>query len=154
MTKENKMIRITKVDNIIDLNKSVGPGALGAFLYKHLERFRDDHLSIEKAIAYVTDPSPERGGFILLAKDNGELAGTLVMLRTGMSDFVPQNLLVYIAVDSAKRGKGIGGKLMAKAKELCEGDIALHVEPDNPARHLYERQGFASKYLEMRWIRG
>ena len=31
-----------------------------------------------------------------------------------------------------------------------EGDIALHVEPDNPAKFLYEKFGFTKKYLEMR----
>ncbi len=35
-----------------------------------------------------------------------------------------------------------------------DGDIALHVEPDNPARFLYEKYGFTNKYLEMRYKRG
>jgi ribosomal-protein-alanine N-acetyltransferase len=36
------------------------------------------------------------------------------------------------------------------AIENTEGNIALHVEPDNPAKNLYERMGFTNKYLEMR----
>jgi ribosomal protein S18 acetylase RimI-like enzyme len=39
---------------------------------------------------------------------------------------------------------------MKRAIELADGDIALHVEPDNPARILYEKLGFTNKYLEMR----
>jgi ribosomal protein S18 acetylase RimI-like enzyme len=39
---------------------------------------------------------------------------------------------------------------MNKAIELTEGDIALHVEKDNPARFLYEKVGFTNPYLEMR----
>jgi ribosomal protein S18 acetylase RimI-like enzyme len=31
-----------------------------------------------------------------------------------------------------------------------DGDIALHVEPENPALHLYKKLGFTNKYLEMR----
>jgi ribosomal protein S18 acetylase RimI-like enzyme len=34
---------------------------------------------------------------------------------------------------------------------LTNGDIALHVEYDNPAKNLYERAGFTSKYIEMRY---
>jgi ribosomal protein S18 acetylase RimI-like enzyme len=39
---------------------------------------------------------------------------------------------------------------MSTAIGMAEGDIALHVEPDNPAKILYEKLGFTSKYLEMR----
>jgi len=40
--------------------------------------------------------------------------------------------------------------LMKKTIELADGSVALHVEPDNPARFLYEKVGFRSKYIEMR----
>ena len=63
------------------------------------------------------------------------------------------NILVYIAVHGSQRGKGVGQQLIERAFEATEGDIALHVEPDNPARRLYERLGFTNKYLEMRWQR-
>ncbi|MDN3709622.1 hypothetical protein QW060_21910 [Myroides ceti] len=43
--------------------------------------------------------------------------------------------------------------LMQNAIESSEGNIALHVEPDNPARKLYEKLGFTNKYLEMRYIK-
>ena len=58
--------------------------------------------------------------------------------------------LVYIATHKNHRGKGIGKGLMQKTIDLAEGSIALHVEPDNPARFLYEKVGFSSKYIEMR----
>ncbi|MDD2332054.1 MAG: GNAT family N-acetyltransferase, partial [Candidatus Cloacimonetes bacterium] len=59
-----------------------------------------------------------------------------------MEEFVPEYLLVYIAVDKDKRGIGLGAELINKAFELCDASIALHVEYDNPARRLYERLGF------------
>ena len=37
-----------------------------------------------------------------------------------------------------------------KGLKEIENDVALHVEPDNPAKKLYERLGFTNKYLEMR----
>jgi ribosomal protein S18 acetylase RimI-like enzyme len=58
--------------------------------------------------------------------------------------------LVYIAVHRDFRGKGLGKQLMEHALKLTKGDVALHVEPDNPAKKLYERLGFTNKYLEMR----
>ena len=55
-----------------------------------------------------------------------------------------------IIVTQNMRGKGVGKQLMQKAIEVSEGDMALHCEPDNPAKFLYEKLGFTSKYLEMR----
>ncbi|MBC7197018.1 MAG: GNAT family N-acetyltransferase, partial [Deferribacterales bacterium] len=48
------------------------------------------------------------------------------------------------------RGKGIGKFLMQKRIDLAKGSIALQVEPDNPARFLYEKVGFSSKFIEMK----
>ncbi len=121
------------------------------FLYKHLGQYGDKKPDIKKAVNYALEETPSFGGFVLERYDENEnIVGIVVLNRTGMSDYIPKNILVYIAVDSAHRGKGYGEKLMNKAIELTEGDIALHVEKDNPARFLYEKVGFTNPYLEMR----
>ncbi|MGM0641018.1 MAG: GNAT family N-acetyltransferase, partial [Thermotogota bacterium] len=53
-------------------------------------------------------------------------------------------------VNKEYRGKGIGGKLIDEAAKIVDGEVALHVEYENPAKRLYERKGFESKYAEMR----
>jgi ribosomal protein S18 acetylase RimI-like enzyme len=70
-----------------------------------------------------------------------------------MKGYIPENVLVYIAVHRDLRGKGIGKKLMEKAIQLAQGNIALHVEHNNPARFLYEKMGFENPYLEMRFYK-
>ena len=67
-----------------------------------------------------------------------------------MSGYIPENILVYIAVNKNQRGKGVGKQIMQKAIANTDGDIALHVEKDNPAKFLYEKMGFTNPYLEMR----
>ncbi len=76
--------------------------------------------------------------------------GITIVNKTGMNGYIPENILVYIAVHKKSRGKGIGKKLLQEAIALIEGDVALHVEPNNPAIKLYESLGFTNKYLEMR----
>ena len=122
------------------------------FLHKYLEQYGDELPDILQAIRYALKEISSFGGFILegYGGDNN-VVGTVVINRTGMSGYIPENILVYIAVDNSERGKGYGKELMNKAIELCKGDIALHVEKDNPARFLYEKVGFTDPYLEMRY---
>ena len=118
------------------------------FLFTHLEQYGDQKDAIQKCIEYVMNP--EKGGQIIIGKDQEKIVGITILNHTGMNGYIPENILVYIAVDNSVRGKGFGKKLMQKAIDSVEGDIALHVEPDNPAKKLYENLGFTNKYLEMR----
>lgn len=120
------------------------------FLHKNLEQYGDEKTDIEKAIKYSLKEIPSFGGFIIKAFDKEKLIGIVLVNKTGMSGYIPENILVYIAVDNSQRGKGYGISLMNKAIELSQGNIALHVEKDNPARFLYEKVGFTNPYLEMR----
>jgi len=125
---------------------------ISGFLFQHLEQYGDPETDIKSAINYAMGNDDKPGGIVLTATDEGNntLVGAVVINKTGMSGYIPENILVYIATDKNLRGKGIGKNLMQKAIETSQGDIALHCEADNPAKHLYEKLGFASKYLEMR----
>lgn len=123
------------------------------FLHHHLEEFGDSKEAITKAIDYSLGETSVVGGFVLVGSVEEKMAGAVVVNRTGMEEYIPENILVYIAVDSSLRGQGIGKKLMNKAIDLAKGNVALHVEPNNPARFLYEKIGFTNKYLEYRLVK-
>jgi ribosomal protein S18 acetylase RimI-like enzyme len=120
------------------------------FLFKHLDEYGDEHKAISRCIDFAMDDKKKFGGFIVISKENDSITGAVVVNKTGMAGYIPENILVYIAVDRSQRGKGLGKLLMNKTIEEAEGSIKLHVEPENPARFLYEKLGFTSKYLEMR----
>jgi GNAT superfamily N-acetyltransferase len=124
------------------------------FLYEHLDSFGDSKSAIEKAIDYAFSEAEGKGGFLLVAYYGNQIAGALVMNETGMSEYVPENILVYVAVHSKHRGKGFGAEIIKKSFELARGDIKLHVEYDNPAKKLYEKLGMKTKYAEMRLDKG
>lgn len=88
---------------------------------------------------------------LLQANYKGELACLAVVNKTGMSEYIPENILVYIATNQKFRGQGIGKKMIIEIINRIEGNLALHVEPDNPAVELYKKLGFTNKYLEMRF---
>ncbi|WP_211238020.1 GNAT family N-acetyltransferase [Derxia gummosa] len=54
--------------------------------------------------------------------------------------------LIDISLIAPARGQGLGGALLGRLSALADDaglEMSLAVEPDNPARRLYERHGFA-----------
>lgn len=124
--------------------------AIADFLFEHLDEFGDQHSDILLAIDYAFSNEAGKGGFVVVGEEEGQIVGAVVMNNTGMHGYIPENILVYIAVDRRMRGKGAGKALMQTAIEQAKGNIALHVASNNPAKYLYEKLGFTNKYLEMR----
>lgn len=122
------------------------------FLFTHLDQFGDPKEDINKCLNYAFSNEKSEGGFALAGFINNKLVGAVIMNKTGMSGYIPDWILVYIAVDASQRGHGIGKQLIEEVYKHCDGDIKLHVEYDNPAKRLYERMGFKSKYAEMRYV--
>lgn len=141
-----KIEALSAIDNATYLQKL----EIADFLFEHLDEYGDPHEHIMRCLDYALDQAVDKGGFAVLARENGKIVGAVIINKTGMSGYIPDNILVYIAVDASQRGKGLGKKLMTTAINMASGDIALHVEPDNPAKLLYEKLGFTNKYLEMR----
>lgn len=123
------------------------------FLFEHLDQYGDKKEDIMKAINYALNKGITPGGFVVVGSEGSQITGVVVVNKTGMEGYIPENILVYIATHRDQRGKGLGKKLMQRAIDEAEGAIALHVEPDNPAKILYEKLGFTNKYLEMRLIK-
>lgn len=141
---------VTKVFNSVNKPSIIERTDIINFLFEHLEQYGDPKSDIEKCLQYALKETPSFGGFVLVSYEGDQISGTVIINQTGMKDYIPENILVYIATHRDMRGKGIGKALMHQTIELTKGNIALHVEPDNPARFLYEKVGFTSKYVEMR----
>lgn len=147
------MIKIQKYSQSTPLT-SERQKQIVAFLYKSLEQYGDPEEDINKAVNYAMNTlyaNKDTSGTVLSATLEDKIVGAVVLNETGMGGYIPDNILVYIATDANHRGQGIGKKLMQEALQAVDGDVALHVEPDNPAKKLYESLGFTNKYLEMRF---
>ncbi len=140
--------------SVIDRNSSLSEDEqekIVDFLFEHLGKFGDPRSAIRKAIDFAREKDKGLGGLLIVSKEKEEITGVVVINFTGMQEYIPENILVYIATHKDHRGKGIGKELMEAAKDSVKGDIALHVEADNPAVKLYEKVGFTKPYLEMRY---
>ena len=142
-----------KIYSSVDTLSTLEKKEIVDFLYEHLDEFGDNWDDIERAVDYALNPNPAFGGSVLYIRESNKIIGAVVMNKTRMKGYIPENILVFIAVHKEFRGKGIGKDLMKKAIQISNGDIALHVEAHNPAKNLYESVGFTNPYLEMRYYK-
>lgn len=119
-------------------------------LQEWLRPHEDIPEAIAAAIDYALSDQPGRGGAVLIGRENSHCMAACVVNRTGMSLYVPENALVYLAVAPSMRDRGFERKMIEAVLAEFPGDFMLHVEENNPARSLYERLGFEPCYLEMR----
>jgi len=76
---------------------------------------------------------------VWVAEEDGRLVGFLGIEH---STNLGAPVLEKIYVAPAEQNRGIGSALLDKAKELRPDELYLWVFQRNPARRLYERQGF------------
>lgn len=145
------MLEIRRINNENEFD-DITRGEFIDFLFTHLDRFGDPKKDIQKCLDYAFSNEKSEGGFALAAFHNNHLVGALIMNKTGMGNYIPDWVLVYVAVDASYRGQGFGKQIIEKAFAETDGNVKLHVEYDNPAKRLYERLGFTNKYAEMRYV--
>lgn len=133
--------------SIIDINRITN------FLFEYSDDARDTKSAIRKAILYAAKEVPGLGGYVFVMEHNNEILGATVVNRTGMNEYIPENILVYIAVKTTFRKKGIAKELIKHAIKYCDGDISTHINKDNPVVKLFEKQGFEPRNIEMRLVR-
>jgi ribosomal-protein-alanine N-acetyltransferase len=150
-TEMSSELTIHELRRMEDFPSWSSPDVFAEFLHEALKPYEDPLPQVRQGVSDALEPRSGDPGFVLLAEIDRKLVGGLIMLRTGMKGYIPENLLLMVAVDPSTRGHGVGSKVIRRAFELADGDVKLHVEYDNPAKRLYERLGMTSKYAEMRY---
>ncbi len=146
-------IKIHVLRDVKDFPSWVSVDSLSVFIYENIKPYEDTLEDTKRAVLKAIAPDEAKGAFVLLAEKDQNPLGALIMLRTQMKGYIPENLLLMVCVAPDARGSGVGGKLIRKGIELADGDVKLHVEYDNPAKQIYEKIGFTTKYAEMRYLK-
>lgn len=151
-TNNNHLMTITTFDafsrlSINDISR------ISKFLHEYSGEFTDTKSAIQKSIMYAAKEVPGLGGYVFIMEKKQEILGAIVVNRTGMNEYLAENILVYMAVKTEYRGRGIAQKLIEHTIKYCDGDIAIHVNKDNPVIELFEKQGFKARNIEMRLVR-
>lgn len=129
--------------SINDINK------IANFLHENSGEFGDCKSAVKKSLLYAAKEIPGLGGYVFTMEHKSELLGALVINKTGMKEYIPENILINVAVKKEYRGKGIAKELINYMIAYCKGDIALHINKNNPVVKLFEDRGFKPKNIEM-----
>lgn len=110
-----------------------------------LGEYGDPEIEMSDAIENAYDR-----GFILMSLNNDQPQGVCIVVHTGFDHFLPTYHLAYLGTDHSRKGRGIGSDLLRRAVEMTEGNLSLHVDPENKgAQNLYEKMGFKYVYNRM-----
>lgn len=119
------------------------------FLCEHTEGA--DRQQVRDAIEYAIKHKPSFGGFVLTVLQDRQIIATVVVNRTGMEGYNAKNLFVYVTFHKDYcNDEAMIHEVMRSAIKHADGEIALHIEHDNPALQLYKKLGFREQYLELR----
>lgn len=119
------------------------------FLYKHLNEPKDNKSAIRKSLLYAAKEIPSLGGCVFVMKEKDQILGSLVINKTGMSEYQSENLLTYLVVHKDFRNKGIATKLLQESINYCNGNITLNIRKENTAIKLFKKNGFTFKKIQM-----
>ena len=87
------MITIQKFDKK-QLFKTAKQEEVNNFLFKSLQEYGDPKSDINDAMNYALGLENSPGGFVLVAFDKNKVVGSVVVNRTGMKKYIPENILV------------------------------------------------------------
>jgi GNAT superfamily N-acetyltransferase len=129
--------------SINDINR------IANFLHENSGEYADRKSAVKKSLLYAAKEIAGLGGYVFIMEHKNEILGALIINKTGMKEYIPENILVNLAVKKEYRGKGIAKELINYTIKYCKGDIALHINKNNPVVKLFENSGFKPKNIEM-----
>ena len=120
------------------------------FIHGQQEEPKSSPRAIAKAIQYSTKEIPGLGGYVFVLEEQGEIMGLMVVNKTGMGDYIPENFIAFLTVRKGEKDKGVAQKLMDYALQYCKGDLAIHIEGQGKQMDLLKENSFRLTHMEMR----
>lgn len=123
------------------------------FLEKNLDDYLDSRDNVSRAIEYALSKFPHQGGFVLIARVDGQITGATVVNRTNFEGYFAENILVYLAIDKEERRKGVASELLNRVKVYTKGSVMVRVADDESVRGLFKKSGFSEGSTELTYSR-
>lgn len=118
------------------------------FLHDNIEGDKVSKETIAEAVEYAVKDRPSFGGFVLTAAKEDKLLGAMIVNDTGL-ELNTKSRIVFLAIDEKHRQNGVASGLVKRAIELTNGNLSLHLNPENTVIDKIKNLGFQTKYVEL-----
>ena len=103
-------------------------------------------------MAFVIFTREEDGHVTITVQEAEEYMAAAVINKTGMKGYSPSNLVVLLTLHRKIRNKKkVIECLLEKITSYAKGDIAFHMDADNPTLQVFQQFGFKTHCLELRF---
>src|SRR5690606_33673846 len=82
------------------------------FILGHHEGPKPPQRAVAKAIQYSAKEIPGLGGYVFVLKEKDEILGLMVVNKTGMGDYIPENFIAFLTIHKEHRQGGLEQVLM------------------------------------------
>lgn len=128
--------------NTTDFVTTLEKEAIINFLMQNLEDYIDSRENVSRAIEYALSKFPHQGGFVVIAREAGDITAVSVVNRTNFEGYFAENILVYLAVSEAYRRQGVATEMLERAKVYTKGSILVRLVANESVQTLLEKAGF------------
>ena len=128
--------------NATDFVTTLEKEAIINFLLANLEDYMDSRDNVSRAIEYALSKFPHQGGFVIIARDEQDIVGAMVVNRTNFEGYFAENILVFLAVSETCRRQGVATELLKQIKLYAKGDVMIRLDNKSSVRELFEKAGF------------
>ncbi len=123
--------------------------AVMRFLCQHAGNVTQEN--IQEALDYALKRKPSFGGYVIVAYEEEDIVAAMVVNQTGMEGYNSKYIIVYLVLhEKYQDDDQFFQELLKKAIHYANGDVAIHVRPDNSNLKLYQKLGFKTEFLELR----
>lgn len=112
------------------------------FLMQNLEDYLDSRENVSRAIEYALSKFPHQGGFVVIAREEGEITAVSVVNRTNFEGYFAENILVFLAVSESSRRQGVATEMLERTKVYTKGSIMVRLVANQSVKTLLEKAGF------------
>ena len=134
--------------NATDFVTTLEKEAIINFLLANLEDYMDSRDNVSRAIEYALSKFPHQGGFVIIARDEQDIVGAMVVNRTNFEGYFAENILVFLAVSETSRRQGVATELLKQIKLYAKGDVMIRLDNKSSVRELFEKVGFSKDGTE------